>query len=306
MLKGAVLKTERAVRVAHVDTAAVALGVVADDADVVELQRALAAVHGDARAVPVAAVVLVGDVAGDGGVGDERARGVSCERDAAGAVPVVAGTAGDQAAVHARRDPGTGVLPEEFITDIRAGVLIVLLARTAVEIEGAAVHVDNVARALRIPLVVAVAQGLAAIDHVAVQVDVVGVAVGHLDAPVGFGVPVGQQVDRDLVLVEIVVAGRDHVVHDSHDVLDRAAVEGAPVALARHLANGVVRLVRGVGVGALRRYGRKGERDGHRGDRDGKRTQGAAVQIDGNGGAGHWRPPSRLGLGAFLRPFPGA
>ena len=299
MLKGAVLKTERAVRVAHVDTAAVALGVIADDADVVELQRALAAVHGDARAVPVAAVVLIGDVARDGGVGDERARGVAGERDAAGAVPVVAGTAGDQAAVHGGLFPAAfGVFPEVVVVGPGVHMGVGVSARAAVEVQRTAVDVDDLARALRIPLVVAVAQGLAAIDHVAVQVDMEGVAVGHLDAPVGLGVPVGQKVDRDLVLVEIVVTSRDHVVHDGHDVLDRAAVEGAPVALARHLADGVVRLVRGVGVGLLRRHGRKGERDGHRGDRDGERTQGAAVQIDGNGGAGHWRPPSRLGFGA--------
>ena len=271
-LDPAVLDGERAVRVAHVDAAAVALGTVVRNLDVVELQRALAAVHGDARAVPVAPVVLVGKVTRDGGVGDECARGVACERDAAGAVPVVAGTAGDQAAVHARRDPGTGVLPKEFITDIRAGVLVVLLARTAVEVEGAAVHVDDVARALRIPLVVAVAQGLAAIDHVAVQVDVVGVAVGDLDATVALGVPIGEEVDGELLLMRGDVPKRGHVLHGGHNILGRVAVVGVVVLLAGDLAHRALHGGGAVRVGALRRRGREGKRYRHRGDCDGKHT----------------------------------
>ena len=270
-LDPAVLDGERAVRVAHVDAAAVALGTIVRNLDVVELQRALAAVHGDARAVPVAPVVLVGKVTRDGGVGDERARGVARERDAAGAVPVVAGTAGDQAAVHGGLFPAAfGVFPEVVVVGPGVHMGVGVSARAAVEVQRTAVDVDDLTRALRIPLVVAVAQGLAAVDHVAVQVDVVGVAVGDLDATVAFGVPIGEEVDGELLLMRGDVPKRGHVLHGGHNILGRVAVVGVVVLLAGDLAHRVLHGGGAVRVGALRRRGREGKRYRHRGDHDSK------------------------------------
>ena len=265
----AVGKDQAARGLAEIDAAAVALGMVVVHLDVVELERAARSVHGDTRAVTVAAGVhLVGDVAGDGDVLDVRARAARGERDAARAVPVVARAARDQAAL----DDGLAlavVLPELAVV---VGVARVcnfgVRARAAFKVERTAVHVDDLARAVGVPLLVlAEVEGAVAVDHVAVHVDVVGVAVGHLDAAVALGVPVVHELDGDLVLMQLVVVGRGHVVHDVHDVGHARAVVGAAVLGARHLADGTAG-IRAVGIGALRHCHGAYEQHGHRGDRE--------------------------------------
>ena len=255
----AVLEGDRAAVVADIDATARALGVVVHHVGVAEHERGVLAVDGDARAVAVAAVELVGQVAGDGDVVEVHLTALALGGDAARAIVVVAGAARDEAAAEHRLARAVE-LPERR-GDVAVGVGVDvgegacvgglgLLPRAAVHRERAAVlHVDGLALPLGVPGA-AVGAGLVGVEHVAVQVDGVGLALGHHDAPMGVRVPVAVQVDGDARHRGVCAEG----VGLREQVVDARVLARLVPGVAREGAHGL--LPGGIGEG------RAGARDG--------------------------------------------
>ena len=177
---GAVLDGDLRAVLTHVDTATVAFRMVVDDFCVVKSELRVIAVHTDATAMPVARGPLIGYVAGNRHVIELCCGIASLQSYATGTIMVIASAASDKAALDNRAAAAVIVPPTSLISCAAFMLYICFFICTAVDDE-LTLDAKDLAATRAPPCVAAFSACQVAVDHMAVQVEGEGLALGDLD-----------------------------------------------------------------------------------------------------------------------------